>query len=158
MVRRTSDKAIAASRKLVAALEEFGEQNMQELEVSLGYSSSGTRKYVTKLRLAGIITTRKVPILGEKTGGEKVLVKLCPDTQKVVEFLATMESGRAMTLLSTKPKKSMKEANFDVGTMVHEMMDDLGMRIRKNTPVKVQRHWMDVALFGPAPKSTGGAA
>jgi DNA-binding Lrp family transcriptional regulator len=155
MVRRTSEKAIAASRKLVASLEEFGEQNMQELEISLGYSSSGTRKYVKKLRLAGVITCRRVPILGTKTGGEKVLVKLSPDTQKIAEFLVTMETGRAMTLLSAKPKK---EANFDVGTMVHEIIDDLGVRIRKNTPVKVQRHWMDVALFGPAPESTGGAA
>lgn len=153
MVRRIQAKTIKAVRILIESLLEHGEQNMVDLALALGYSASGARKYVRRMREDGIISCRDVPITGGHTGGMKVMAKLCVTAEVAAEYLVNLESHGAPLR-----KSQAKSVNFEVGTMVHEIMDDLGVRIRKNTPVKVQRHWMDEALFGPAPESTGGAA
>lgn len=143
MPKRVSKKTIVATRQIISALQMEGEIRMTDMEVILQYSASGTRKHVSRLRAAGIVTTRMVIT---KTGGH-ALIRLIEDGEKVAAFLKHVDAGNS---IQTPVVRKPRIASFSIGTMVHEMIDDLGLRIRKNTNVVVRRDPLIAAFFGPA--------
>lgn len=143
MAQRINKQTIVRTRQVISALQEEGELSMTQISLILRYSASGTRKHISRLRQAGIIDSRMVYT---KSSGN-VMIRLIADGAKVADFLKQIDSGISITAVVHRKKKA---ATFAVGTMVHEMLDDMGMRIRKNANVVIQRDPLTAALFGPA--------
>jgi predicted transcriptional regulator len=142
-------------RCMIEALREDGPLTSADVSVILSCSISGARKQLARLREAGLLVERVVTMPGRV--GQVFYFTLVPDAQKVKNFTESLD-GTILTpeqksrRLAARKRMLTALTNFSIGTMVHEMMDELGAkpRIVQNAKVRVQRDPLIAALFGPA--------
>jgi hypothetical protein len=148
-MRLLRDNTAVKLRAMILAMQDEGAMSTAELSVVLGYSISGARKYISRLLDVGIVRFEET-VAGDQT----MRAWIAAEDDRVQAYLSELNaviSKAIPPVIGVAKKAVMREAagNFDIGTMVYELVDDLGMqRKRTNADVRVHRDELVAALFG----------
>lgn len=150
---------MAANMKALIEHMRAGPVTAADVTDVLGYTFSGARKYLFKLRDASVVRVTKgcnikhtpafYSLINDEGAIESYLSALL-DKQPSVEHIQRQDArnGYLRDVEGSLP-----------GSHIYTSRDDTLYSTKKidNTPVEVKRDPLDVALFGPARAAVGGA-
>ncbi len=140
---------IANLRKVLDALRE-GDLLRDEIGAILRFGPSGVRRYIKELRENAVIEIARY-VDGTSTFLGYPQFQLSPNTSRVDEFIAELDSGRPVKKAGVGRPSHLELAQRDQGRHFHILADDTHYAIRvSRTPIA--RDPLVAALFG-APRA-----